>query len=193
MHGGRACCLHADDDPHHQSLSGHWWTPGVMIPCMSYVSNVSWMDRVFSCFLLPTGRCSHYQEPGLRLLLRSSVLIISKTIIINSRNININININSRNINDLIFRWCFPSSLALEPSPHSPATISRRQKAKTVNKGNYHLLARYEHNLVRDTAIMAVAHLVWLLLALLLTFALLGLAQNAEVLQLPVEVFPQHI
>ena len=40
---------------------------------------------------------------------------------------------------------------------------------------------------------MAVAHLVWLLLALLLTFALLGLAQNAEVLQLPVEVFPQHI
>ena len=48
---------------------------------------------------------------------------------------------------------------------------------------------RYEHNLVRDTAIMAVAHLVWLLLALLLTYALLGLAQNAEVLQLPVEVF----
>merc|ERR1711963_249784 len=47
---------------------------------------------------------------------------------------------------------------------------------------------KYEHNLVRDTAIMAVAHLVWLLLALLLTFALLGLAQNAEVLQLPVEV-----
>ena len=92
-----------------------------------------------------------------------------------------------------ICRWCFPSSLALEPSPHSPATISRRQKAKTVNKGNYHLLARYEHNLVRDTAIMAVAHLVWLLLALLLTFALLGLAQNAEVLQLPVEVLPQHI
>ena len=36
---------------------------------------------------------------------------------------------------------------------------------------------------------MAVAHLVWLLLALLLTYALLGLAQNAEVLQLPVEVF----
>ena len=94
---------------------------------------------------------------------------------------------------DLILRWSFPSSLALEPSPHSPATISRRQKAKTVNKGNYHLLARYEHNLVRDTAIMAVAHLVWLLLALLLTFALLGLAQNAEVLQLPVEVFPQQI
>ena len=54
-------------------------------------------------------------------------------------------------------------------------------------------MARYEHNLVRDTAIMAVAHLVWLLLALLLTFALLGLAQNAEVLQLPVEVFLQHI
>jgi len=47
---------------------------------------------------------------------------------------------------------------------------------------------KYEHNLVRDTAIMAVAHLVWLLLALLLTYALLGLAQNAEVLQLPVEV-----
>ena len=49
---------------------------------------------------------------------------------------------------------------------------------------------RYEHNLVRDTAIMAVAHLVWLLLALLLTYALLGLADNAEVLQLPAEVFP---
>ena len=48
---------------------------------------------------------------------------------------------------------------------------------------------RYEHNLVRDTAIMAVAHLVWLLLALLLTYALLGLADNAEVLQLPAEVF----
>ena len=63
----------------------------------------------------------------------------------------------------------------------------------STKKGNYYLLARYEHNLVRDTAIMAVAHLVWLLLALLLTFALLGLAQNAEVLQLPVEVLPQHI
>ena len=42
---------------------------------------------------------------------------------------------------------------------------------------------------MRDTAIMAVAHLVWLLLSLLLTYALLGLAQNAEVLQLPVEVY----
>ena len=94
---------------------------------------------------------------------------------------------------DLILRWSFPSSLALEPSPHSPATISRRPKDKDCQKRNYYLLARYEHNLVRDTAIMAVAHLVWLLLALLLTFALLGLAQNAEVLQLPVEVFHQYI
>ena len=38
---------------------------------------------------------------------------------------------------------------------------------------------KYEHNLVRDTAIMAVAHLVWLLLAVLLTFALLDLAEWA--------------
>ena len=67
------------------------------------------------------------------------------------------------------------------------------KKVSFTKKGNHYLLARYEHNLVRDTAIMAVAHLVWLLLALLLTFALLGLAQNAEVLQLPVEVLPQHI
>jgi len=46
---------------------------------------------------------------------------------------------------------------------------------------------KYEHNLVRDTAIMAVAHLVWLLLAVLLTFALLGLAEGAGELRLPVE------
>ncbi len=38
---------------------------------------------------------------------------------------------------------------------------------------------KYEHNLVRDTAIMAVAHLVWLLLAFLLTFGLLDLAEGA--------------
>ena len=48
---------------------------------------------------------------------------------------------------------------------------------------------RYKNMLVRNTAIMAVAHLVRLLIALLLTSALLGLADNAVVLQLPAEVF----
>ena len=43
---------------------------------------------------------------------------------------------------------------------------------------------KYEHNLVRDTAIMAVSHLVWVLLATLLTLALLGVAQGSEALSL---------
>ena len=43
---------------------------------------------------------------------------------------------------------------------------------------------KYEHNLVRDTAILAVSHLVWVLLSTLLTLALLGLAQHEETITL---------
>ena len=39
---------------------------------------------------------------------------------------------------------------------------------------------KYEHNLVRDGGIVVVAHLVWVLLSVILTLALLGLAQHEE-------------
>ena len=42
----------------------------------------------------------------------------------------------------------------------------------------------YQHNIVRDCAIMVISHLVWVILAVLLTFSLLGVAHNTQTINL---------
>ena len=44
----------------------------------------------------------------------------------------------------------------------------------------YSRYSKFRHNIVRDCAIMIVSHLVWVVLAVLLTFSLLGVAISAE-------------
>jgi len=43
---------------------------------------------------------------------------------------------------------------------------------------------RYQHNIVRDCAILVISHLVWVILAVLLTFSLLGVAQSTQAINL---------
>jgi len=42
----------------------------------------------------------------------------------------------------------------------------------------------YQHNIVRDCAIMVISHLVWVILAILLTFSLLGVAHNTQTINI---------
>eukprot|EP00092_Neocalanus_flemingeri_P033013 GFUD01035905.1.p1 GENE.GFUD01035905.1~~GFUD01035905.1.p1 ORF type:complete len:666 (-),score=128.90 GFUD01035905.1:19-2016(-) len=48
----------------------------------------------------------------------------------------------------------------------------------------YSRYSKFRHNIVRDCTIVIVSHLVWVLLAVLLTFSLLGVALSAETISL---------
>jgi len=49
---------------------------------------------------------------------------------------------------------------------------------------SYSQYNKYQHNIIRDCTTLVVAHLVWVLLAILLTFSLLGVAVSADKIKL---------